>query len=181
MSIIASSASGLSPLTRGTPASGVKSHRRCRFIPAGAGNSRFRRCKPGYRAVYPRWRGELAVHHSTNVLNSRFIPAGAGNSRCCVYRTCAPGLSPLARGTHRRHHPVVPVQRFIPAGAGNSLWPAKNSLVGGLSPLARGTLRRLAVQPAPTAVYPRWRGELKLAGNLFRGESGLSPLARGTL
>ena len=54
ISIIASSAPGLSPLMRGTPASGVKSHRRCRFIPAGAGNSRFRRCKPGYRAVYPR-------------------------------------------------------------------------------------------------------------------------------
>ena len=54
ISIIASSAPGLSPLARGTPASGVKSHRRCRFIPAGAGNSRFRRCKPGYRAVYPR-------------------------------------------------------------------------------------------------------------------------------
>ena len=71
------------------------------------------------------------------------------------------GLSPLARGTHYGPGKKRAGGRFIPAGAGNS--------------------GRLALQPAPAAVYPRWRGELKLAGNLFRGESGLSPLARGTL
>ncbi len=71
------------------------------------------------------------------------------------------GLSPLARGTHYGPGKKRAGGRFIPAGAGNS--------------------GRLAFQPAPAAVYPRWRGELKLAGNLFRGESGLSPLARGTL
>ena len=71
------------------------------------------------------------------------------------------GLSPLARGTHYGPGIKRAGGRFIPAGAGNS--------------------GRLALQPAPAAVYPRWRGELKLAGNLFRGESGLSPLARGTL
>ena len=70
------------------------------------------------------------------------------------------GLSPLARGTHYGPGKKRAGGRFIPAGAGNS--------------------GRLALQPAPAAVYPRWRGELKLAGNLFRGESGLSPLARGT-
>ncbi len=141
ISIIASSAPGLSPLMRGTPASGVKSHRRCRFIPAGAGNSRgimFTVMRP---PVYPRWRGELIVH-----INNR----GEFN-----------GLSPLARGTHYGPGKKRAGGRFIPAGAGNS--------------------GRLALQPAPAAVYPRWRGELKLAGNLFRGESGLSPLARGTL
>ena len=77
-----------------------------------------------------------------------------------VYGHAPPGLSPLARGTHYGPGKKRAGGRFIPAGAGNS--------------------GRLALQPAPAAVYPRWRGELKLAGNLFRGESGLSPLARGT-
>ena len=71
------------------------------------------------------------------------------------------GLSPLARGTLGGLPCSQLQQRFIPAGAGNSSW--------------------LAISFGVSPVYPRWRGELKLAGNLFRGESGLSPLARGTL
>ena len=140
ISIIASSAPGLSPLTRGTHMNVGSDRVFTRFIPAGAGNTKRRFFSLITPAVYPRWRGEHMVVD--------FFPAGF----------C--GLSPLARGTH----PVVRVgrmlSRFIPAGAGNTAteiqikisitvyprWRGEHestfiniSCTGGLSPLARGT------------------------------------------
>ncbi len=94
--------------------------------------------------------------------DSRFIPAGAGNSR--PLRNSRPdpnGLSPLARGTLNIINYNRQGARFIPAGAGNSACSA--------SPLASA------------AVYPRWRGELCVSVSPRVCESGLSPLARGTL
>ncbi len=152
-------------------------------------------------AVYPRWRGELtnAAHQGVSssglsplargtrhmpdhmCSNGRFIPAGAGNSRCmtgkpqtgAVYprwrgELChwfhagraKIGLSPLARGTPILEFVIWTPMRFIPAGAGNSNIPGDN-------------------QPA-YSVYPRWRGELKVAGTPRAVNVGLSPLARGT-
>ena len=193
---------GLSPLARGTRQNGLSSLVRLRFIPAGAGNTCFRKSMDYCYSVYPRWRGE---HGRTEYK--------------AVYLL---GLSPLARGTLalQQQHPWP--RRFIPAGAGNTkCWWAlmpqtqvyprwrgehissrtRASFRLGLSPLARGTLpyrlpdiiflrfipagagnttsgcRRSAWSP----VYPRWRGEhyRDRFWNLQRG--GLSPLARGTL
>ena len=141
ISIIASSAPGLSPLARGTLT-------RCypvpffqRFIPAGAGNTIVFAPVSLSRSVYPRWRGE---HES--------ISDTTGNSD---------GLSPLARGTLQERIRQRRQGRFIPAGAGNTA-PALNqsyflpvyprwrgehadynegrTRIIGLSPLARGTL-----------------------------------------
>ncbi len=115
-------------------------YRTSRFIPAGAGNSDLKIASQYWRAVYPRWRGELSVHPDS--------------------RPCDPGLSPLARGTLILVAGVTGGIRFIPAGAGNSdntgpsmrpfsVYPRwRGELVyhrygarevGGLSPLARGT------------------------------------------
>ena len=141
ISIIASSAPGLSPLARGTLT-------RCypvpffqRFIPAGAGNTSLSATLPALATVYPRWRGEHYRKESAN-----------GDRG---------GLSPLARGTRISTRPVFRQLRFIPAGAGNTA-PALNqsyflpvyprwrgehadynegrTRIIGLSPLARGTL-----------------------------------------
>ena len=113
---------------------------------------------------------------------SRFIPAGAGNtgtgSHTHPHTPVYPrwrgehihisavmnrysGLSPLARGT--RHAPTFLnfLNRFIPAGAGN-------------------TTSKM-VQPRHYSVYPRWRGEHRVANEQGFVGSGLSPLARGTL
>ncbi len=152
--------------------------------------------------VYPRWRGELfcalafcwlsrglsplargtlcRCQHCWRVI--RFIPAGAGNtvpriislSSSTVYprwrgehsASLMPiiglgGLSPLARGTHQRYRLQLTGSRFIPAGAGNTR-----------------TARR---SHTPKSVYPRWRGEHSTTENLYESNSGLSPLARGTL
>ncbi len=153
-------------------------------------------------SVYPRWRGELISlleymscahglsplargtprHAGRAAIPPRFIPAGAGNSfsssSIAVVLTVYPrwrgellirssysaplaGLSPLARGTLISLAIINRLTRFIPAGAGNSR--------------ARGDSGRACT------VYPRWRGELKTDIYQVVTDSGLSPLARGTL
>ncbi|EFK91233.1 hypothetical protein HMPREF9543_01885 [Escherichia coli MS 146-1] len=79
ISIIASSAPGLSPLTRGTHMNVGSDRVFTRFIPAGAGNTVLDHFKFTIDSVYPRWRGE---HGRTEYK--------------AVYLL---GLSPLARGT----------------------------------------------------------------------------------
>ncbi len=91
---------GLSPLARGTRYMAVFCVTRCRFIPAGAGNSPGCNTAQTGPPVYPRWRGEL--------------PRGA------PYSPAWRGLSPLARGTRRASSSPAWMIRFIPAGAGNS-------------------------------------------------------------
>ena len=153
-------------------------------------------------SVYPRWRGEHSglpvlrfipcglspLARGTRIASrpgkpfARFIPAGAGNtcaengsiSATAVYprwrgEHCLVtvggcdmgGLSPLARGTLFYPRRVHPVNRFIPAGAGNTVPQV-------------GEIRW-------TPVYPRWRGEHNVPAFVALPESGLSPLARGTL
>ncbi len=162
ISIIASSASGLSPLARGTRLNGNRHGLSWRFIPAGAGNSPASLEYPLYIPVYPRWRGELAVDFAG------VVSAG--------------GLSPLARGTLHKNQREELCSRFIPAGAGNSnarctqvcgnsVYPRwRGELISpgiscsrgrGLSPLARGT------RPSPVFRSFRPRFIPAGAGNSF--------------
>ena len=100
ISIIASSAPGLSPLTRGTHMNVGSDRVFTRFIPAGAGNTVLDHFKFTIDSVDPRWRGAY------------------GTTFQYIFKTIS--LSPLARGT-----PLTPIRqtvekRFIPAGAGNT-------------------------------------------------------------
>ncbi len=192
---------GLSPLARGTLAKQTSGYAWCRFIPAGAGNTKFILINTAFVSVYPRWRGE----HFTTI---------GGHAT-------AHGLSPLARGTPPRTHEQAITDRFIPAGAGNTSclmcrwpggtvyprWRGEHPFIFvsswrdlGLSPLARGTRTKYpslnprrrfipagagntietfhAIKQA--AVYPRWRGEHRSSGTNLKAVFGLSPLARGT-
>ncbi len=54
---------GLSPLARGTLLQCQQSFPDCRFIPAGAGNTKFVAKLAVKIAVYPRWRGEHSKHN----------------------------------------------------------------------------------------------------------------------
>ncbi len=140
ISIIASSAPGLSPLMRGTHMNVGSDRVFTRFIPAGAGNTVLDHFKFTIDSVYPRWRGE----HCNSLISD--LPRL--------------GLSPLARGTPVPGRGCISILRFIPAGAGNTRWirvlhstaavyprwrgehsscnSCANS-ISGLSPLARGT------------------------------------------
>ena len=172
---------GSSPLARGTLDAAGGRQLRCRFIPAGAGNTRPRCPSHRLRSVHPRWRGEhLDVAVGTDV-GPRFIPAGAGNTSPCRCprrsRTVHPrwrgehsgsilaepltcGSSPLARGTPQPTGPGRRHRRFIPAGAGNT--------------------RCTADRRRPASVHPRWRGEHANNPQRFLVLAGSSPLARGT-
>ena len=148
---------GLSPLARGTQSDAIDALIDARFIPA------------------------LKVLKNIG-FRTRFIPAGAGNTgvipiaarNAAVYprwrgehdksltkNNSTPGLSPLARGTHHYFGKSVIKNRFIPAGAGNTY--------------------RSNGRNTEFSVYPRWRGEHSTTENLYESNSGLSPLARGTL
>ena len=92
---------GLSPLARGTHYAFLRLPGFCRFIPAGAGNTRVGKSRGNRTPVYPRWRGEHSM--------SQNFKAGIR------------GLSPLARGTRFCLRYLLLCLRFIPAGAGNTL------------------------------------------------------------
>ncbi len=138
---------GLSPLARGTQSDAIDALIDARFIPAGAGNTKFILINTAFVSVYPRWRGE----HFTTI---------GGHAT-------AHGLSPLARGTQIWGAPLMKSKRFIPAGAGNTaadsraghhrpVYPRWRGEHGpntrpsihavGLSPLARGTQLRRSTQ-----------------------------------
>ncbi len=181
ISIIASSAPGLSPLARGTPDYLLfqSSHRR--FIPAGAGNTIVFAPVSLSRSVYPRWRGE-------------HVTVG-------VTLNCWNGLSPLARGTHARTGSRTTNCRFIPAGAGNTQitagltfdltvyprWRGEHMssaltaiFAVGLSPLARGTLSGVIAFGGSTRFIPAGAGNTQISNRRVIPRFGLSPLARGT-
>ncbi len=168
ISIIASSAPGLSPLARGTLRQPPASPAVRRFIPAGAGNTVCSHVLPVIRMVYPRWRGE---HKARN-----------------FYSALDPGLSPLARGTLT----VAPLRvgdgRFIPAGAGNTTnrdlsavslpvyprWRGEHIirksiyiLSVGLSPLARGTQLRMLPELRGQRFIPAGAGNTLSIHNCF--------------
>ncbi len=105
----------------------------------------------------------------------RFIPRSRGEHVGCKLRVeRIDGLSPLARGTLRlqrrdvvlaRGTPVLGAaqlneSRFIPARAGNTQIRTRYF--------------------CDLSVYPRSRGEHLPDGTKFGGQTGLSPLARGT-
>ena len=173
---------GLSPLARGTRQNGLSSLVRLRFIPAGAGNTCFRKSMDYCYSVYPRWRGEHEMLVSVNAANTGLSPLARGThtplSNSCDLPTVYPrwrgehidpeqqyaqtdGLSPLARGTLSYPSCENNYERFIPAGAGNT--------------------RKWFERWYLCSVYPRWRGEHLLLELVECCYSGLSPLARGTL
>ena len=100
-------AGGSSPRLRGTPRPRNMSSPMKRFIPAPAGNTRWRRSRRTVGSVHPRACGEHRLPH-----------------RVWRGRT---GSSPRLRGTPGSRTEQVAVGRFIPAPAGNT--PGKDGLL----------------------------------------------------
>ena len=174
-------ASGSSPLARGTLCSRQVLSCCGRFIPAGAGNTLvIANCFPSC-AVHPRWRGEHITAEQTHLsrygssplargtrinyvlhsVRARFIPAGAGNTRAPVALAALHSVHPRWRGEHFPHSR-----------------PSQCAL--GSSPLARGTRPVLMPAWSSSPVHPRWRGEHGKRALNKAEPDGSSPLARGT-
>ncbi len=109
---------GLSPRERGTQKAARRLQRRCRFIPASAGNTTGEKCQLDDHAVYPRERGE--------------------HRQSCQRSINKYGLSPRARGTPLSLSCLAGRFRFIPASAGNTALPLRNWLTAPVYPRERG-------------------------------------------
>ena len=171
---------GSSPHTRGAPARNRPDPTGCGIIPAYAGSTGFRGCRPTRARDHPRIRGE----HFMNVRNAapspgssphtrgaherhvviyecgRIIPAYAGSTqRAPDLHGPGPGSSPHTRGAHPRPHPIRHPARIIPAYAGST----------GTAPS----------DPPSKADHPRIRGEHPLAMKTNLLPMGSSPHTRG--
>ena len=170
---------GSSPHTRGTFSKNTLGLWIKRFIPAHAGNMRFRARTASLGAVHPRTRGE---HYCTE--ESALLIAGS---------------SPHTRGTS--YHVNLNGQhiRFIPAHAGNIFAPRKVSKASTVHPRTRGehisaaSTCRMAFGSSPhtRGTYRQRPGEAERArfipahaGNMHRGRnrrmaSPVHPRTRG--
>ena len=177
---IASRRSGSSPRVRGTRGVRRSRSKPRRFIPACAGNSRWRRSSFRTPPVHPRVCGELGEASRRGGTAERFIPACAGNSKTCPRRRCAgtvhprvcgelprrhrrppggTGSSPRVRGTRSNRSHCVRHGRFIPACAGNSAaQSASSSAKSGSSPRVRGTQREVEGDRARSRFIPACAG-----------------------
>ena len=99
ISIIASSAPGLSPLTRGTHMNVGSDRVFTRFIPAGAGNTPHTDSPNGGEAVYRRWRGEHFLLIAFATVCNGLSPLARGTLSVGGSLDLRGGLSPLTRGT----------------------------------------------------------------------------------
>ena len=172
---------GSSPQARGTLTWGVLREGYGRFIPAGAGNTRSRRCRAVCQAVHPRRRGEHRIGEGRAGLSGgsspqargtpititfphlshRFIPAGAGNTLLVIERVISDPVHPRRRGEHDE---AAAIQAEI----------------DGSSPQARGTLVHRAVGGDGVRFIPAGAGNTPAMGRARPYPSGSSPQARGT-
>ena len=117
---------GSSPRMRGTPHLGGAPDRRCRFIPADAGNTNTSGANLDQFLVHPRGCGEHDQVILERAQGIRFIPADAGNT--CQKSSCwpLPAVHPRGCGEHpARRCLVIRQLRFIPADAGNTKRPGR--------------------------------------------------------
>ena len=112
---------GSSPRGRGTLTSAVKNHLRGRFIPARAGNTRFRRVSGRSGSVHPRAGGEHILMIARDRLSIGSSPRGRGTRRLRRWRRASSAVHPRAGGEHLPAADDDDEQgRFIPARAGNT-------------------------------------------------------------
>ncbi len=192
---------GSSPRARGTPKGCSSDPKRCRFIPAGAGNTSRIAHPPPAPTVHPRRRGEHVILFSGwNGKNGssprargtretvgppsvplRFIPAGAGNTPARGRQSRQKSVHPRGRGEHSAKAPCANLPYGSSPRARGTLRAQNERLLHErFMPAGAGNTRRACRQGRPGAVHPRGRGEHDQVLPMYRKDAGSSPRARGT-
>ena len=191
---------GSSPLTRGKPLRERLARLRVGLIPAHAGKTSRRRCRPWRAGAHPRSRGENGSHRRGTVKPKGSSPLTRGKR---VFRRSFGvllGLIPAHAGKTAGLLRLAVVQEAHPRSRGENLWhdwhmrtregsspltrgkhqaPRPHRSLPGLIPAHAGkTAPRTASQHSSRA-HPRSRGEnLRCASNCEYAQ-GSSPLTRG--
>ncbi len=196
----AAGSAGASPRARGRPSAALVRHVDLRSIPAGAGSTAPRPCRPAQSEEHPRGRGV-----DTSAMKVSMSPEGA---------------SPRARGRQGLGRRADPSHRSIPAGAGSTSrttshrhpsaehprgrgvdagCPTRLRWSGGASPRARGrpgpalggpgpersipagagSTSRCSTDHTRRTEHPRGRGVDASPPRITRDSDGASPRARG--
>ena len=199
--ILSANLFGSSPRVRGTRAGHPLLPRRCRFIPACAGNTKSITSHIGMAPVHPRVCGEHRPPASVNwtkpgssprvrgthvagdgwQLRDRFIPACAGNTTqagCC--RSPAP-VHPRVCGEHA----ACKAQACAAPGSSPRVRGTREAGLDGLRrgrfiPACAGNTRRRSARPRNGAVHPRVCGEHVSVPCTMASPCGSSPRVRGT-
>ena len=193
---------GSSPRGRGTRHDGDEPARRCRFIPAWAGNTCPYCCRVPRTSVHPRVGGEHLVpdrstphrsgssprgrgtRHGKRVFRRqrRFIPAWAGNTRRREPHAAGVPVHPRVGGEHGCGQPRArssggssPRGRGTPCSARPSRWCER------FIPVWAGNTPLIEVAALLYAVHPRVGGEHLIRYSMVVGLGGSSPRGRGTL
>ncbi len=193
---------GSSPRARGTPENRHALVVPTRIIPASAGNTSPVNSSTKTFSDHPRERGE----HST-VVNSerpntgssprargtqngvalrtskhRIIPASAGNTSGGTSMTRSPPDHPRERGEHGSIFPSSPHGNgSSPRARGTLLVDEGASGKERIIPASAGNTQVIRPDGRRTADHPRERGEHRMSQELWVGDAGSSPRARGTL
>ena len=192
---------GSSPRARGThdPAGHVELD--CRFIPAGAGNTRPFWTPRSSFPVHPRGRGEHATSicalnssvgssprargtqalFGAGMLQGRFIPAGAGNTPSAPRPIRVRSVHPRGRGEHGTNTPRAsrPIGSS-PRARGTPIIQAGEPAVDRFIPAGAGNTRSRSPPRFAESVHPRGRGEHTYGFARGAEYFGSSPRARGT-
>ena len=197
----ASTASGLSPPTRGSRTGSRRARRGNRSIPAHAGKPISSSWSRSYMGVYPRPRGEAAAiarearmeqglspptRGSLGLLLlvrecPRSIPAHAGKPCACGCRRSPGGVYPRPRGeASRRSKSGFTDSGLSPPTRGSPLQAGVGNGQPGSIPAHAGKPTLGAPPPERSRVYPRPRGEATPLVDGFAACRGLSPPTRGS-
>ena len=152
---------GSSPRVRGTHFDASHDVRNERFIPAGAGNTKF----------HPSMSASLPVH-----------PRGCGEHfRELPLRIVDCGSSPRVRGTRSYSSTPFTIQSVHPRGCGEHGWMSRyRNYWNGSSPRVRGTRSQRGRSQRGQSVHPRGCGEHVALISSARSLNGSSPRVRGT-
>ena len=170
---------GLSPLARGNLKPAIEAQYSHGPIPARAGEPTRSTCTSEPVRAYPRSRGETVNMDPTDLARMGLSPLARGNHRRNRHQHRRPGPIPARAGEPSMCCRTPRRTRAYPRSRGGTeAAEAGDDWDKGLSPLARGNLRRDAAGPERHGPIPARAGEPRCAAPAGRGARAY-PRSRG--